>query len=366
MNVSTLAMMKQYGQARLDGWWNRLIQGDNAAVLKSLRSDSTIAGLVTLIYIDPPFATNNVFRAGDERTATISRSEDDAKAYTDHLIGEEYIRFLRERLVLMRELMSDEGTIYVHTDTKVGHRVRSVLDDVFGDEHFISEIARIKCNPKNFPRKAYGNIRDTILVYSKTDEYVWNDPRRSLSGEDIKRLFPKVDEDGRRYTTTPLHAPGETKNGPTGQEWRGMKPPRGRHWRVPPEKLEELDEQGQIEWSSTGNPRRKKFADDVLVRGMSVQDVWTFKDPQYPSYPTEKNLDMLRLIVRTSSNPDDLVLDAFCGSGTSLVAAGLEGRRWIGIDNSPLAAERATEKLISVMSGTGFVIEQRHGEENQL
>jgi len=152
-----------------------------------------------------------------------------------------------------------------------------------------------------------------------------------------------VDKSGRRYTTVPLHAPGETRNGKTGQPWRGMMPPKGRHWRSPPEVLEELDRQGLIEWSPTGVPRRKIFADEQ--RGKKAQDVWEFKDPQYPSYPTEKNLDLLKFIIEASSNPGDLVLDCFCGSGTTLVAAQQLGRKWIGIDQSAHAIEVAETRL---------------------
>ena len=134
-------------------------------------------------------------------------------------------------------------------------------------------------------------------------------------------------------------------NGATGKPWRGLKPPLGRHWRYPPSVLEELDRKGLIEWSSTGNPRKKIYADEVMKAGVKIQDVWTFKDPQNPKYPTEKNLEMLKLIVANSSRPGDVILDAFCGSGSTLVAARELGRRWIGIDNSPVAIAAATKRL---------------------
>ncbi|MDE1854600.1 MAG: site-specific DNA-methyltransferase, partial [Thaumarchaeota archaeon] len=127
---------------------------------------------------------------------------------------------------------------------------------------------------------------------------------------------------------------------------RDLWPPKGRHWRYPPERLTVLDNQGLIEWSSTGNPRKKIYADDAQKRGKKRQDIWKdFLDPAYPRYPTEKNLDMLRNIIEASSGPDDIVLDAYCGSGTTLVAASLSGRRWIGIDNSKVALRVAQERL---------------------
>lgn len=241
--------------------------------------------------------------------------------------------------------MADDGSIYVHIDWKMGHYVKVIMDEVFGPEQFINDMARIKCNPKSFGRKAYGNIKDMILFYSKTDKYVWNDSTQDYTKEQIEKLFPKIDENGRRCTTNPLHAPGETVNGPTGQPWRGIRPPRGRHWRYPPEVLEELDKRGLIEWSKTGNPRKKIYADEHIKKKTKRQDIWEFKDPAYPSYPTEKNLEMLKVIVRASSNPGDIVMDCFAGSGTTMVAAEELNRRWIGTDNSPIAIEMSLKRL---------------------
>ncbi|BBE42438.1 Type III restriction-modification system methylation subunit [Conexivisphaera calida] len=345
--AANLEKVKYFGKfyALENNWNNMLIFGDNLSVLKALLADPDINGKVKLIYIDPPFATNHDFKVGRLRTATISASEEDETAYEDRLLESEYFEFLRERLILMRELLAHNGSIYVHIDTKVGHYVKIIMDEVFGKEHFINDITRIKCNPKNFPRKAYGNIKDMILFYSKTDNYVWNDPREPYTWEDVERLFPKIDKNGQRYTTVPLHAPGETKDGATGQPWRGISPPKGRHWRYPPDVLEELDKKGLIEWSGRGVPRLKIYADEFIKRGKRMQDIWEFKDPQYPSYPTEKNLEMLKVIIEASSNPGDIVLDAFAGSGTTLVAAETLGRRWIGIDNSPYAIEISIKRL---------------------
>jgi len=309
---------------------------------------------VNLVYIDPPFSTNHEFRAGESRTSTVSYSSQDEKAYEDRFVGAEYIEFLRKRVILLRELLSDSGSIYIHIDWKMGHYVKIMMDEVFGQERFINDIARIKCNPKNFARQAYGNIKDMILFYSKTDRYIWHEPREDMAEADIRRLFPKVDADCRRYTTTPLHAPGETRHGPTGQPWRDLEPPRGRHWRYPPDELDRLDREGLIEWSSTGNPRKKIYADEVKASGKKRQDIWEFKDPPYPSYPTEKNLDMLKVIIQASSNPDDIVLDCFAGSGTTLVAAEELGRRWIGIDNSKTAIEISQKRLLAMRRVSAF------------
>jgi len=125
-----------------------------------------------------------------------------------------------------------------------------------------------------------------------------------------------------------------------------MTPPKGRHWRTDVETLEQWDREGLIQWSSTGNPRKIIYADER--EGKRVQDVWEYKDPQYPIYPTEKNAEMLDLIIRTSSNPGSIVLDCFCGSGTTLKSAHLNHRKWIGIDQSEHAIRATIAKLASI------------------
>lgn len=326
------------------GTKNKLIHGDNLFVLKTLLD--THANQIDLIYIDPPFATNGHFKISEDRANTISSSNGDAIAYSDTLVGADFLEFLRERLIFLRELLSERGSIYLHIDYKIGHYVKLIMDEVFGRGMFRNDIARIKCNPKNFDRKAYGNIKDLILFYSKSESPIWNDPRIPFSEEDKERLFKKIGTDGRRYTTIPLHAPGETSNGNTSKEWKGIKPPKGRHWRTDPAILEEWDKQDLIEWSVNGVPRKKIFLDEK--EGKKMQDIWEFKDSQYPQYPTEKSLDLLKFIVEASSNEGDLVLDCFCGSGTTLVASQLLNRNWIGIDKSEQAIKVAKKRLMDL------------------
>jgi len=322
---------------------NKLIHSDNYQALKILLEKYKLKSKVDFVYIDPPFSTNNIFKIGKDRANAISYSNQDETAYSDLLQGADFIEFLRERLLLLRELMSDKASIYLHIDYKIGHYVKVLMDEVFGINNFRNDITRIKCNPKNFSRKAFGNIKDLVLFYSKTDEYIWNDPKRTLNEDDLKRLYKKVDNNGRYYTTVPLHAPGETRDGPTGKPWRAMLPPKGRHWRCDPKKLEELDKSGLIEWSSNGVPRKIIYAEDA--KEMRLQDILEYKDSQIPSYPTEKNIEFLKLLINTSSDSDSIVLDSFCGSGTTLVAAKEMGRHWIGIDESKHAIEVAKKRI---------------------
>lgn len=322
---------------------NLLIQADNLIALKYLLQKGGLAGKIDLIYIDPPFATNNTFTVSEGRANTISNSAGGTVAYTDTLKGYAFIEFIRERLILLKMLLSERGSIYLHTDYKMGHYLKVIMDEIFGIENFRNDITRIKCNPKNFTRKAFGNIKDMLLFYSKSDNPIWNEPKTPYTEEDMERLFPKVDKDGRRYTTIPLHAPGETQNGKTAQPFKGILPPAGRHWRSEVAVLEQWDREGLIEWSDNGNPRKKIYFDEQ--EGKRVQDIWEYKDPQYPTYPTEKNADLLDFIVKTSSDEGSIVLDCFAGSGTTLRAAHRNRRRWIGIDQSEVAIRATLQKL---------------------
>ncbi len=324
---------------------NVLIKGDNADALQWLL-DNGYDGKIDLVYIDPPFATGGVFSVDDTgRVATISKSSSSTVAYTDTLKGKDFIDFLRARLILIRKLLSDRGSIYLHIDYKIGHYVKVMMDEVFGFNNFRNDITRIKCNPKNFDRIGYGNIKDMILFYSKGDKPIWNKPTFPCSQEDASKLYNKIDANGRRYTTVPIHAPGETKNGESNKPFKGILPPKGRHWRCPVEELEKLDAMGLIEWSQSGNPRKINYADEHLER--KAQDIWDFKDPAYPSYPTEKNQEMLQFIINASSDPGSIVMDCFCGSGSTLLAADVCGRKWIGVDESNVAIDITMKRFCS-------------------
>lgn len=303
----------------------RLYHGDNLNVLSHLAQDSLVCGKVNLIYIDPPYNTGGAFETRDFKYA-----------YDDRFTTEEYLQFMRKRLDLMYQLLSDTGSIYVHLDSNMVFHIKVMMDEIFGMQNFKGMITRKKCKSKNYTRKTYGNISDYILFYTKTDNPTWNRPYDKWEDEKILKEYPFVEEGtGRRYKRVPVHAPG-IRNGATGGEWRGMMPPEGKHWQFTPDKLDEMDAKGEIYWSSNGNPRRKVYLDNS--QGIPVQDIWldyldvNNQNTRITGYPTEKNLDMLKRIIEASSNPGDLVLDCFAGSGTTLVAAEELGRQWIGAD----------------------------------
>lgn len=322
---------------------NILIKGDNVNGMKWLL-DNGYKGKVDLVYIDPPFATGGVFVTDNNgRAATISKSLDSTVAYRDTLKGSEFINFLRERVILIHALLSERGSLYLHIDYKIGHYVKVMLDEIFGIENFRNDITRIKCNPKNFDRVGYGNIKDMVLFYTKGKHPIWNHPRFECTSDEIAKLYNKVDKNGRRYTTVPIHAPGETRKGESAKPFKGIYPPNGRHWRCSIEELEKLDSEGLIEWSSKGNPRKINYADEHTTK--KAQDIWEFKDPTYPIYPTEKNIDMLKFVIGASSNEGSIVMDCFCGSGATLYAAELCKRRWIGIDQSEIAIDTVQKRF---------------------
>ncbi len=308
-----------------------LIKGDNFKGMSFLLNNG-YKNKIDLVYIDPPFNTKQNYYISENRSNTISMSNDSILAYKDNFSLDEYLEFMRERLVLIYEMLSEKGSLYVHIDIKTGHYIKVLLDELFGSENFKNDITRIKSNPKNFDRTAYGNQKDIILFYVKNNKKnIWNNVYIPLNKRDIEKRYPKVDKDG-NYTTIPLHAPGVTINGATGKPWRGLYPPEGRHWRTDPKEFDILDAKGLIEWSKNGNPRIKKYVKDH--KGIKSQDIWEYKDPQNPIYPTQKNQKLLEFIIQKSSNPDSTVLDCFAGGGTTLTACTINKRRWIGIDNS--------------------------------
>ena len=331
-SIEDINLVDSHGN-KVESYLDSLIIGDNKQVLKKLLAE--YSGKIDLVYIDPPFGTNREFSDYD-KTAS----------YSDDITNEEYLEFLRQRLILLRELLSERGSIYVHIDKKMGHYVKIIMDEIFGERNFINEITRIKCNPKNFSRKAYGNYTDLILFYAKNkDKNIWNDVTIPLTKSEEVALFPKTNAFGRRYTTHPLHAPGVTINGSTGDMWRGMSPPVGRHWRYKIEDLERLYEDGLIEISSTGNPRKIVYAMDH--KGKKPQDIWEFKDKgaKFSDYPTEKNREMIEFIIRNSSSEESIVLDAFAGSFSTCVEAAKLGRNFIGIDVSEASLDVGIKKF---------------------
>ncbi|MGI4870672.1 MAG: site-specific DNA-methyltransferase [Janthinobacterium lividum] len=337
---------------------NKLFYGENLSVLRDLVADDNIRNKVNLIYIDPPYSTNTVFQ---------NRQQEDA--YTDLLKGDDYVSFIGARLELMRELLSENGSIFVHLDANMVFHVKVLMDNIFGKDNFRGMITRQKCRPKNYTKKTFGNISDYILYYSKSAHPIWNRPLAAWTDEKMLKEYQCVEEDGRRYKKVPIHAPG-TRNGSTGTEWRGMMPPPGKHWQYTPEKLDEFEARGEIYWSANGNPRRKVYwnADG----GIPIQDIWldcvdaSNQNTVITGYPTEKNPLILQRIIEAASNADDLVLDCFAGSGTTLAVASELGRRWIGVDCSDIAIKTTLNRFKNGSDKMGDYVKKPSKQKAEL
>lgn len=332
---------------------NALVLCDNLVGLSALAQSAHRA---RLIYLDPPYNTGFDFHSRGLQ-----------HAYKDDRATAQYVEFMRRRLILARECLADDGSIYVHIGHQMLGHLKVVMDEVFGARNFRNIISRKKCSSKNFTQKQYANVHDYLLFYTKSSTYLWNQPTQQPTQEWIDREYPKFDERG-RYKLVPVHAPG-TRRGETGQPWKGMNPPPGKHWQYAPSKLDELDREGFIHWSKTGNPRRKVYLTED--KAIPYSDNWdSFRDAHHQSiqitgYPTEKNLAMLRMIVGASSNPGDLVVDPFCGSGTTLHAANDLGRKWIGFDESFVATGAALTRLKHGMKPMGDYVPRKPKNDPQ-
>ena len=279
-----------------NGWTNKLIFGDNLQVMKSLLDDPEVKGQVKLIYIDPPFATKQEFKGSQ-----------DQKAYQDKIAGARFVEFLRKRLIFLRELLADDGSIYVHLDWKKGHYVKVLMDEIFGETKFRNEIIWKYFGPtsteKNFPRKY-----DNILFYTKTDGYCFNE-KATLIPYDDKAIhrYDKVDEYGQRY---------------------------------------------KLYYEKNGNVRKAYLKEGKPTEIFEIPFVQGTAEERI-GYPTQKPEALLERIIKASSNSGDLVLDAFAGSGTTLAVAEKLGRRWIGIDCGKLAIYTMQKRLLNLKSEIG-------------
>lgn len=346
------------GGRQLKGWTNKLIWGDNKLILSSLKSGALRqqiedAGGLKLIYIDPPFDVGADFSMDIEIGGETFHKEPNLLeqiAYRDTWGrgADSFIAMIYERLILMRDLMHSEGSIYVHCDWRVNSHIRLALAEVFGAKNFRNEIIRIKCNPKNYTTSSFGNIHDSVFFFTRSENTKLNRVLDVRDEDQIERDFPQTEAaTGRRYTTNALHAKG-VRFGSTGRPWKDVLPPPGNHWRYVPETLDEFDAQGLIEWSSTGNPRLKRYADED--EGKAVQSIWDFKDPgdRAADYATQKPEELLERVIAASSNEGDLIADFFCGSGTTAAVAEKLGRKWIATDLGKFGIHTTRKRLIQV------------------
>jgi site-specific DNA-methyltransferase (adenine-specific)/adenine-specific DNA-methyltransferase len=349
---------------QLKGWTNKLIWGDNKLILASLKAGALRqqiedAGGLKLVYIDPPFDVGANFSMDIEIGGETFHKEPNLLeqiAYRDTWGrgADSFVSMIYERLILIRDLMATDGSIYVHCDPRINQHIRLCLDEVFGREHFINEIVWQRLSAHNDAIK-YGPIHDLIYFFCKGDRHTWNEQFEPLSAKYIDEFFDQVDEaTGRRYARGDLTARG-TRQGETGKPWRGIDPNRlGNHWKVLPSELDRLDAAGKIHWpkKEAGMPRLKRFMDEQP--GRALQDLWTDirimhnLSDERTDYPTQKPAALLERIIRASTNEGDLVADFFCGSGTTAAVAEKLRRKWICADLGKFAIHTTRKRLIGV------------------
>lgn len=339
-------------------WHNKLIFGDNLQAMKMLlqmkkdgklvNSDGTPG--VRLIYIDPPFATKKEFRGTQ-----------DQKAYQDKIIGAEFLEFLRKRLVLLKELLANNGSIYVHLDQKKGHYLKILLDEIFGEHNFRNEITWLRSSSGKTVSKNLSKDTDFILWYSKTENYIFHQQFQPLA-ESTKAMYNRDDGDGRgKYRLYPLQKTGDP--GPettydykdnSSHVWKC--PPKG--WRMKYEKLKKLENEGRL-FINGKTIAEKAYWNERKSEGRIANNLWNDianlqgANPETVNYPTQKPEALLKRIINTSSNDGDIALDAFAGSGTTCAVAEKLKRRWVAIDSGKLAIYTIQKRMLNLHSEIG-------------
>ncbi len=376
--------LELFGQHRPTEWRNRLIWGDKKYVLPSLLAE--FAGKVNLIYIDPPFDTGADFsftasvpnRPGkeddDDATFTKEPSIIEHKAYRDTWGRglDSYLHWFYETAVLLSEFLHESGNIYVHLDWHVAHYGKLILDEIFGKENFRNEIIWKRKGGSANPLNRLGTVTDSIFWYSKSEEPVFHpqlDKRSDNVKAYIKDRFTNVDEKGRKFRRSPLISPNPRPN--LTYEYKGYKPPKN-GWAISIEKMKEWDSEGRLYFPADKSQRieRKIFLDDY--KGQPIQNLWTDVFVVNPvaeervSYDTQKPEALLERIVSMGSSDGDLVLDCFCGSGTTAVVSEKLKRRWITCDLGRFAIHTARKRLLSIPGVRPFIVQNLGKYERQL
>jgi DNA modification methylase len=340
-------------------WQNLLFHGDNKEVLAWLLANG-FRGKVNLIYIDPPFDSGADYVRKVQLRGAAGLTKIDGETYTlgeqiqytDIWVNDNYLQFMYERLLLLRELVSAFGTLYLHCDTRRGYMLRMLMDEVFGPERFLSEIIWQRTTAHADTKGRFGEIHDSILCFTKGETAVWNQQYVPYSEDYLASKYTYVEEGtGRRYRLDNLTAPGPRPN--LEYEWRSVKPPPGRCWAVERPEMERYDRDGRIVQSKNGMLQYKRYLDEM--KGVPLQDIWTDLPPVNPmadeklGYPTQKPEALIERIMLSSSNPGDLVLDCFAGSGTTCTVAQQLGRRWIGCDINKGAIQATSKRLQTII-----------------
>ena len=352
------AQLKESYGSEINGWINKIFWGDNLQVMSHMLKD--YRGKVNLVYIDPPFDSKADYKIRIKMKQKSIESDNlafEEKQYGDIWTNDEYLQFLYERLLILRELLSDTGSIFVHCDYHKNYHIRSLLDEVFGNDNFKNEIVwRRKGGSALGSMNSLSNATDTIYWYTKTSTYTLNPIYAEAPKEYIDTQFKYSDPDGRRYMITVMRSPNPRPN--LMYDYKGYKmPPNG--WAVTIDKMKELDEMGYLHFPDSKDKQiyKKIYLDEY--RGQAINNLWTEistlkgNNSEITNYPTQKPEELLARIIEMSSNPGDLVFDCFMGSGTTQAVAMKMGRRFIGADINLGAVQTTTKRLIGIANSMG-------------
>jgi adenine-specific DNA-methyltransferase len=352
------------GGRQVKGWTNKLIWGDNKLILSSLKSGALRrqiedAGGLKLIYIDPPFDVGADFRMDIEIGGETFHKEPNLLeqiAYRDTWGrgADSFIAMIYERLILMRDLMHRDGSIYVHCDWRMNSNVRLALDEVFGRDHYLNEIIWQRTYSSKSQTGGFGKIHECILYYGRSDSPLQNQLYLEPDEDYVEKYFTKKDEDGKAYQSVSL-----TQQGPGPARKFGdriIEPPNGMHWIWGQERIDQAMHEKRIAFTSTGFPRLKRYASEWSGQGKPVHSLWVDGavgplnswHSESLDYPTQKPESLVKRIVLASSNEGDLVADFFGGSGTTAAVAEQLGRKWVTTDLGKFGIHTTRKRLIQV------------------
>lgn len=361
------------GQAKQSDMWKDwpsaypkaglLFHGDNKEVLAHLLANG-FRGKANLIYIDPPFDSGaDYVRKVSLRGITATTKLDgemytlgEQIQYTDIWTNDSYLQYMYERLLLLKELLSEDGSIYLHCDWHKSHHLRCLMDEVFGANNIRNEVVWKRTSARS-DSHTFNHIHDALLFYTKGDGLRFNQLYTKHDEKYIDQYYIYQESDGRKFATIDATQQGLTKEGLSGKPWRGFDPAsKGNHWKFATTELDRLDQEGRIYWPEKegGWPRLKSYLDEL--KGAAIQSIWTdlkavnSQAKERGDYPTQKPYSLLERIISASSFSGDLILDCFVGSGTTAGVAQHLGRRWIGCDINKGAIQTTSKLLQGIIS----------------
>jgi adenine-specific DNA-methyltransferase len=349
---------------QIKGWTNKLIWGDNKYILSSLkngpmRDEIEENGGIKLIYIDPPFDVGADFTMDVEIGDNTLHKEPNVLehlAYRDTwgLGQDSFLSMIYERLSLMKDLLSSDGSIYVHCDWRVNSSLRNILDEIFGKENFSSQITFQRTLGHHISEKM-DKVTDTILFYNKSDNSIYNPQFKSLSIKELDKKFPFIEkETGRRFTHEKLEQSSNKSSKDENRTIYGKEYKTNLGWRWSQATFDERIKANPllIHFTEKGKPRYKRYSDEY--EGRKINDLWndisllSSNSNEALGYPTQKPMSLLERIIKMSSNENDIVCDFFVGSGTTAAVAEKLNRKWICSDIGKFSIHTTRKRILSI------------------